>query len=222
MPRLQCDDKARNSAGVDIFRRAGVEVLSDCPEYALIKAGNPLFLTENRAVQDVFKQLLFQIPQNTKTVHAHQNRGIVFDDLMFAFVAIEIIFAHVTTFIAQGGELAHFFLRGCPTDMGLQLGCLIFENIKQNFVRGVGAVNFLNRIKHLGGEIAVFGGEELLGDFGQAIGFFRTSHSFGAAPGVEVAIAFEGDAVLLYAHVGEAYTIAELGDGQSLASFDFG
>ena len=52
------------------------------------------------------------------------------------------------------------------------------------------------------------------------VNHFRATHSLWPAPGIQVAIALKGEAMLLDAHVAHAHFVDELIDGESASPFE--
>ncbi len=93
-------------------------------------------------------------------------------------------------------------------DLALHLDHLVLVNLVEDLFRRGGAVDLLQALQDFAGKIRVLGRKEFLSDGGQAIGLFGTPHAFGPAPGVEIAILFESDTMLLNPHVREINAFA--------------
>lgn len=170
----------------------------------------------------MFEEGLLEFAEDGEAFEAAEDGGVELDDLVLAGLAVEVVFAHVAAFFADVGEGAGALFEGITADGFGELAAFVLVDVVEDFFGGAGAVNFLEGVEDLGGEIAELGGEEDLGGLGEAVGFFGAAHAFGAAPSIEVTFFFEGDAVLFDTHVGEADAVAEFGDRKALTALDLG
>ena len=107
-----------------------------------------------------------------------------------------------------------------PLTFAFQAGGLPLEDIEKHLLRAVRAIDFLDRLQQLEGEIVAVAGEQIVGPAGQAIDHFRPAHFLRASPGIEITVALERKAMLLDAHVAHLHFPDELVDGKALGALE--
>ncbi len=77
-------------------------------------------------------------------------------------------------------------------------------------------MDFFDRFQQLEGEIVAVAGKQIVGPARQAIDHFRPAHFLRASPGIEVAVALQGETMLLDTHVAHLHLPDELVHRKSL------
>ena len=90
-----------------------------------------------------------------------------------------------------------------------------FENVEKKFLGTIRSVNLLDRLQQFESELITFLGKKIVSAARQPINHFGPSHFLWAAPGVEIPIALEGEAMLFDAHVAHLHFHDELVHGQT-------
>src|SRR5258705_11058061 len=112
---------------------------------------------------------------------------------------------HVALPIAEMGEpfgaLRHCF----PLRFGFEPRGLFFEDIVKKLLRRVWPVNFLDRFQQIERELMAIGLKKIMAAARKPVNHFRATHSLWPAPGIEVAIALKGEAMLLDATIAHAH-----------------
>lgn len=144
---------------------------------------------------------------------------MTFQNLRPALTRLLDVLRHKALGVAQAGQrLGAIFHR---LTLKARLVCRTFplENRVEQLFRGVWAINFLNRFEHIEGESVAIGFKQLMGPASQAVNHLGPSHFLWAAPGIEITVAFQRQAMLLDAHVAHLHSRDQLVDGKSLGPF---
>ena len=103
-----------------------------------------------------------------------------------------------------------------PFTFGFEGDGFALENVEKKFLGTIRSVDLLDRLQQFESELITFLGKKIVSAARQPVNHFGPSHFLRAAPSVEIPIAFEGEAMLLNAHVAHLHFRHELVDGQTL------
>ena len=109
---------------------------------------------------------------------------------------------------------------GLSLGLRFQSGGLLFENVVKQFLRPVRSVNVLGRFQQVQCELVAVGLKKIVGATSKAIDHLGSPHSLRAAPGVQISVAMQSDAMLLDPHVAHPHFFDELINRQALGALE--
>ena len=141
-------------------------------------------------------------------------------DLRAAFFLVAHDLRHESLFFALSRKPLRAFRYRIAFRFRLQRRRFPLEDMEENLFRAIGAMDFIDRFQQFEGEIITVAREQIVGSPRQAVDHFRPAHFLRASPGIEVAIALQGETMLFDAHVTHLHLPDELVNRKSLRALE--
>jgi len=144
---------------------------------------------------------------------------MTFENLRAALLSHEKL-RHMAFAISDPGQPFCAVRDGLSFHPGFQRGGSFPKDIVEQFFGCVRSVNLPARPQQLERKLITIRGKEVVAAAREAVNHFRPAHFLRAPPGIKIAIALEGEAMLFDAHVTHLHSVNELIDGHPLGALE--